>query len=51
MLLKHLNTTHPDYDRLLPKWQRCSDTVDGQDAVRAKRDGAQPEFIGWEHFP
>lgn len=26
---------HPDYERLSPKWRRCSDCVDGQDSIHA----------------
>jgi len=28
-----VNTRHPDYDKMLPKWQRCRDAVSGQEAV------------------
>lgn len=28
-----VRTTHPDYDKLSPKWKRCSDAVDGQDSL------------------
>ena len=31
-----VRTTHPTYDKLSPKWQRCSDAVDGQDALQAR---------------
>jgi len=31
-----VRTTHPTYDKLQPKWQRCSDCVDGQDALHAR---------------
>lgn len=37
-------TTHPTYDKLLPKWTRCSDAVDGQDAVRGKREAYLPKL-------
>lgn len=28
-----VDTQHPDYIKMLPKWKRCRDTVSGQDAV------------------
>lgn len=28
-----INSHHPDYDKMLPKWKRCRDTMNGQDAV------------------
>lgn len=30
-----VNTQHPDYTKMLDKWQRCRDTVAGQDAIHA----------------
>jgi hypothetical protein len=30
-----VNTTHPDYEAMQAKWQRCRDCVSGQDAVHA----------------
>ena len=41
-------TTHPTYDKLMPKWARCSDAVDGQDAVREKREAYLPKLGGEE---
>ncbi|MFM9829740.1 MAG: DUF4055 domain-containing protein [Sphingomonas sp.] len=34
-MVNTVKNTHPDYDKLLPKWKRCSDAVDGQDAIHA----------------
>lgn len=31
--MKDVNTTHRDYDKYLPKWQRARDVLAGQDAV------------------
>lgn len=28
-----INSPHPDYDRMLPKWTRCRDAASGQDAI------------------
>lgn len=28
-----VKNTHKDYDKFSPKWERCSDCVDGQDAI------------------
>lgn len=39
-----VRTTNPDYDMLSPKWARCSDCVDGQDAIRAKREAYLPKL-------
>jgi hypothetical protein len=30
-----VKNTHPDYDRMAPKWKRCRDVMAGQDAMRA----------------
>lgn len=30
-----INTHHPEYDKMLPKWKRCRDAMNGQDAVHA----------------
>jgi len=30
-----VNTQHPEYEAMADKWQRCRDTVSGQDAVHA----------------
>lgn len=39
-----VRTTNPDYDRLAPKWTRCSDVVDGQDAMHTKRGAYLPKL-------
>ena len=39
-----VRTTHPDYDRLFPKWKRCSDVVDGQDAMRGAGEAYLPKL-------
>ena len=31
-----VKNTHPDYNKMLQKWQRCRDVADGQDAVRMR---------------
>lgn len=31
-----INSTHPLYDAMLPKWQRCRDAYEGQDAIKAR---------------
>ena len=28
-----ISSHHPDYDRMSPKWKRCEDMADGQDAI------------------
>lgn len=43
-------TTHPTYDKLMPKWTRCSDAVDGQDAIREKREAYLPKLGGEEEL-
>lgn len=30
-----INSTHPEYDKMLSKWKRCEDVASGQDAVHA----------------
>lgn len=39
-----VNTTHPTYNKLKPKWQRCSDCVDGQDAMHGARERYLPKL-------
>jgi len=39
-----VNTTHPTYDKLKPKWQRCSDCIDGQDAMHNGRERYLPKL-------
>lgn len=41
---KGVSSTHPDYDKFLPKWQRCSDAVAGQDAIHAKKETYLPKL-------
>jgi hypothetical protein len=36
-----IDTAHADYTKMLPKWERCSDAADGQDAVHA----AGPKYL------
>lgn len=43
-----VKTTHRDYDRLLPLWQRCRDVVAGQSAMHAKREKYIPKLAGEE---
>ena len=33
-----VRTTNPTYEKLSPKWQRCSDAVDGQDAMHEGKE-------------
>lgn len=40
-----VRTTHPTYDKLAPKWKRCSDVVDGQDALHKGREVYLPKLI------
>lgn len=39
-----VNSTHPQYDRMLPKWQRCRDVAHGQDAVHAAGEKYLPKL-------
>lgn len=39
-----VRTTHPTYDKLAPKWKRCSDVVDGQDALHKGREMYLPKL-------
>lgn len=39
-----VRTTHPDYDKLSPKWQRCSDVVDGQDDLHKAGEKYLPKL-------
>jgi hypothetical protein len=41
-----VNTPHDDYARELPKWTRCRDCFEGQDAIKAKRDIYLPRLGG-----
>lgn len=41
-----VNTPHPDYIEFSPKWKRCRDTFDGQDAVKAERTAYLPMLGG-----
>ncbi len=42
---KGVSSHHPEYDEYLPKWQRCSDVVDGQDAVHAAGTKYLPKLV------
>lgn len=42
---KGVRTTNPTYDKLAPKWKRCSDVVDGQDALHKGRETYLPKFV------
>lgn len=37
-------TRHPSYDRYAPKWKRCRDVSDGQDAVHTARTAYLPKL-------
>lgn len=39
-----VNSTHPDYDRFAPKWQRCRDVIAGQDAIHAAKEAYLPKL-------
>lgn len=41
---KGVRTTNPTYDKLAPKWQRCSDVVDGQDELHKRREVYLPKL-------
>lgn len=43
-MAKGVRTTHPTYDALAPKWQRCSDVVDGQDELHKGRERYLPKL-------
>lgn len=43
-----VKTTHRDYDRMLPLWERCRDVVAGQSAMHAKREKYLPKLAGEE---
>lgn len=34
---KGVRTTHPDYDNMLNRWQKCRDAAEGEDAVHAAK--------------
>lgn len=39
-----VDTQHADYGKYLPKWQRCRDASDGQDAVHSKGEVYLPKL-------
>lgn len=41
-----VNTQHPEYTRLLPKWERCRDVASGQDAVHDAYERYLPKLKG-----
>ncbi|OBU85483.1 DUF4055 domain-containing protein [Chromobacterium subtsugae] len=41
-----INSTHPDYDANIDKWQRCRDAYDGEDAVKAAGTKYLPKLGG-----
>ncbi len=43
-----VRTTNPKYDELSPKWKRCSDCVDGQDALHEAREAYIPKLTDEE---
>ena len=45
---KGVRATHPTYDKLSQQWRRCSDAVDGQDAMRARREEYLPKLTDEE---
>lgn len=42
--MKHVDTTHSDYDKFSPKWKRVRDTFAGQDAVHAAGEAYLPKL-------
>ena len=45
---KGVRTTHPEWNELQPKWQRCSDVVDGQDALHKRGEAYLPKLTDEE---
>jgi hypothetical protein len=43
-----VNALHPSYKAWLPKWQKCRDAVEGQEAIKAKREAYLPRLGGQE---
>ena len=41
-----VQSTHPDYDRMLPIWKRARDVVAGQDAIKAATTAYLPKLDG-----
>lgn len=41
---KGVATTHPGYDKYLPKWKRCRDVSDGQDAIHTAAEAYLPKL-------
>ncbi len=41
-------TTHPDYTESLPVWNRIEDCLQGQDAIRKRRETYLPKLTGQE---
>jgi len=41
---KGVRTLNPTYEELLPKWERCSDVTDGQDALHDAREKYLPRL-------
>lgn len=41
---KGVKTTHREYDRFEPQWQRCADVVDGQRAIHAAGEKYLPKL-------
>lgn len=42
--MKHVDTTHADYEKFAPKWKRVRDTFAGQDAVHAAGEAYLPKL-------
>ncbi len=41
-----ITTHHPEYDKYLPRWQKTTDFLDGQDTVKAKGELYLPKTSG-----
>jgi len=41
-----VRTTAPDYDRLIPLWERAADIVAGQERIHAKKETYLPKLTG-----
>ena len=39
-----INTTHPLYNKHLPQWRRCRDTVTGTDSIKAGQEKYLPRL-------
>ncbi len=46
-----VDTPHPDYQRIAPKWEKCRDTREGSDAVKSKTTKYLPRLDIHEQKP